>query len=65
MIPQEKKEGVSHNGRAYQRNYEWTDEQCKVFYDDILKTHDRNVAGDTTEHFFGSITFFQDETPFG
>lgn len=72
MIPQEKKllDVLSNNDVTffippYQRNYEWTDEQCKVFYDDILKTHDRNVAGDTTEHFFGSITFFQDETPFG
>ena len=38
----------------YQRNYEWEEEQCKVFYEDIMKTHDRNVAGKHTEHFFGS-----------
>jgi len=49
----------------YQRNYEWTDEQCEVFFDDIVKTHDRNVQGHASEHFFGSITFFQTETAFG
>ena len=49
----------------YQRNYEWEEEQCKVFYEDIMKTHDRNVAGKHTEHFFGSVTFVQNESAFG
>jgi len=49
----------------YQRNYEWTDEQCKVFLNDIIKTADSNARGITAEHFFGSITYFQTESPFG
>ena len=49
----------------YQRNYEWTDEQCKVFLDDILKTYRANSNGARTEHFFGTVTYFQTDTPFG
>ena len=49
----------------YQRNYEWTEEQCDVFYRDVVKTCYRNKKGYNTEHFFGSITFFETETPFG
>lgn len=49
----------------YQRNYEWTDAQCKVFFEDVKKTCDNNMNGIEDEHFFGSITFFQDETNFG
>lgn len=49
----------------YQRNYEWTDDQCKVFLEDILKTYKANSLGGRTEHFFGSVTYFQTETAFG
>lgn len=49
----------------YQRNYEWTEEQCEIFFNDIVKTHDQNINGHVSEHFFGSITYFQTETPFG
>ena len=48
----------------YQRNYEWTNEQCSVFFNDIVKTHNENTAGRLTEHFFGTITYFQVETTF-
>ena len=49
----------------YQRNYEWTDEQCSVFLEDIIKTYELNNAGKATQHFFGSITYFQTEAVFG
>ena len=45
----------------YQRNYEWTSEQCKVFLDDVIKTCNQNMNGETTEHFFGAITYFKNE----
>ena len=72
MIPQEKKllDLLSNNDVTffippYQRNYEWTDEQCTVFLDDVIKTCSSNLQGVNEEHFFGSITFFQSETAFG
>lgn len=49
----------------YQRNYEWTTEQCEAFFDDVVKTYEKNSHGHRTEHFFGSITYFQTERPFG
>lgn len=49
----------------YQRNYEWSDEQCTVFLEDVIKTYEQNDSGKTAEHFFGSITFFQTEAAFG
>lgn len=49
----------------YQRNYEWTDDQCKVFLDDVIKTYQINMEGKSSEHFFGSITFFETEAAFG
>lgn len=49
----------------YQRNYEWTEDQCRVFFDDVVKTAEKNSAGENTEHFFGSITYVKDDTPFG
>lgn len=72
MIPQENKllSLLSNNDVTffippYQRNYEWTEEQCKVFLDDVLKTFESNSKGEKEEHFFGSITFFQTEAAFG
>lgn len=46
----------------YQRNYEWTKEQCEVFLGDVLKTTEHNIHGSKTEHFFGSVTYFEDES---
>ena len=72
MIPQESRllQLLSNNDVTffippYQRNYEWTDEQCQVLLEDIKKTYDLNMIGKTAEHFFGTVTYFQDETPFG
>lgn len=72
MIPNESKllDMLSNNDVTffippYQRNYEWTEEQCKVFLEDVKKTCERNMAGTNTEHFFGTITFFQSEAVFG
>lgn len=72
MIPQENKllHMLSNNDVTffippYQRNYEWTDEQCAVFLNDVIKTYDSNSSGKNTEHFFGTITYFQTEAAFG
>ena len=72
MIPQETKilHMLSNNDVTffippYQRNYEWTDDQCSVFLEDVVKTYEANDAGGNSEHFFGSITFFQTEAAFG
>lgn len=72
MIPQEQKllSMLSNNDVTffippYQRNYEWNEEQCKVFLDDVVKTYESNIKGLKAEHFFGSITFFQTEAAFG
>lgn len=72
MIPQEQKllSMLSNNDVTffippYQRNYEWSEDQCKVFLDDVVKTYDSNKGGTKAEHFFGSITFFQTEAAFG
>ena len=45
----------------YQRNYEWTQEQCQVFFDDVVRTYEANVAGAETKHFFGFVTFICSE----
>ena len=72
MIPQEIKllKMLSNNDVTffippYQRNYEWTDDQCAVFFEDVVKTYKANHSGKNTEHFFGSITYFQTEAVFG
>lgn len=72
MIPQETKllSMLSNNDVTffippYQRNYEWSDEQCKIFLEDIIKTYHGNEGGKNAEHFFGTITFFQTEAAFG
>ena len=49
----------------YQRNYEWDREHCEAFLNDVMKTAQSNLSGEYTEHFFGSVTFFQDEAAFG
>lgn len=45
----------------YQRNYEWTKEQCEIFFKDINKTYEANLKGNHTEHFIGTITFFAEK----
>lgn len=49
----------------YQRNYEWDEEQCEVFMNDVKRTAKANAGGERTEHFFGSVTYFKAETAFG
>ena len=49
----------------YQRNYEWTSEQCQVFLDDVKKTYMLNKQGKEVQHFFGTVTYFASETHFG
>ena len=49
----------------YQRNYEWDKEHCEVLFDDIMNTVKDNLSGINTEHFFGSVTYFQETTAFG
>lgn len=49
----------------YQRNYEWTEEQCAIFLEDIIGTAKQNYVGGKTEHFFGTITYFQEQSIFG
>ena len=49
----------------YQRNYEWDREQCEAFFNDVVKTAQVNRNGGNTQHFFGSVTYFEDEPVFG
>lgn len=49
----------------YQRNYEWTKDQCEVFLEDVIKTYEANFNNIRSEHFFGTITYFQTESVFG
>lgn len=72
MIPSEQKllKMLSSNDVTffippYQRNYEWSNEQCEVFLEDVKKTYAANKQGKKVEHFFGTVTYFSDETPFG
>lgn len=44
----------------YQRNYEWSESQCKAFFDDVLQLTAKNSDGKEEEHFFGSIVYFYD-----
>lgn len=49
----------------YQRNYEWSETQCEIFFDDIIKVTELNLTGTQAEHFFGTIVYVQDEHVFG
>ncbi len=49
----------------YQRNYEWTRDQCSVFLDDIIKTAINNQNGVDSEHFFGTLTYYEEKHVFG
>ena len=46
----------------YQRNYEWDREQCDVFLKDVIKTANTNSSGGDARHFFGSVTYFEDNS---
>ena len=37
---------------VYQRNYEWSDEQCKKLFADIIDAHNKDKS-----HFCGSIVY--------
>lgn len=72
MIPQENKllNLLSNNDVTffippYQRNYEWDEDQCKIFFEDIKKTAAANSTEKIVEHFFGTVTYFQTDAIFG
>ncbi len=44
---------------VYQRNYEWTETQCKQLFYDILKV--ANAKEDSASHFIGSIVYLHDD----
>ena len=48
----------------FQRNYEWTNEQCEIFWNDVVSTADSNMAGKKVQHFFGTITYYKGEYVF-
>lgn len=49
----------------YQRNYEWTNEQCSVFLEDVIHTAERGVKEGKSGHFFGSIVYTVANSIFG
>lgn len=49
----------------YQRNYEWSTENCKVLLSDVKKVTKANLLNVKTEHFFGSIVYVVEEVGFG
>ena len=44
---------------VYQRNYEWTEVQCKQLFYDILDV--ANAKDDSASHFIGSIVYLHDD----
>lgn len=49
----------------YQRNYEWSEGTCQVFFNDVKRVADSNTSGTYAEHFFGSIVYVIEEAGFG
>lgn len=49
----------------FQRNYEWTVEQCEIFWKDVQQTAEKNSSGNHSEHFFGTITYYQTSPIYG
>ncbi|GAA3665247.1 DUF262 and DUF1524 domain-containing protein [Arthrobacter ginkgonis] len=49
----------------YQRNYEWSTDNCKVLFSDVSKVSEANLSDVKTEHFFGSIVYVAEEAGFG
>ncbi len=52
----------------YQRNYEWMEEQCSIFFNDLVKNYYANKSINNrdlyTQHFLGTIIYFQEESSF-
>lgn len=49
----------------YQRNYEWSTDNCSVLLSDVRKVAEANLSDVKTEHFFGSIVYVVEEVGFG
>lgn len=49
----------------YQRNYEWSTDNCKVLLADVEKVTRSNLENVRTEHFFGSIVYVVEDSGFG
>ncbi len=49
----------------YQRNYEWSIDNCKVFFGDVRRVADQNTSRVESEHFFGSIVYVVESSGFG
>lgn len=50
----------------YQRNYEWSEATCQVFFNDVKRVAKANATpGQYAEHFFGSIVYVIEEAGFG
>lgn len=65
LLPMLSNKDVTFFIPPYQRNYEWTEYQCEVFFNDILSVTELNLSGKQAEHFFGTIVYVQDEHVFG
>lgn len=49
----------------YQRNYEWDDSQCDVFFKDVTRVAIQNASGVRAEHFIGMLVYVQERVSFG
>ncbi len=49
----------------YQRNYEWDDSQCDVFFKDVARVAKQNASGVRAEHFIGMLVYVQEKVSFG
>lgn len=65
LLPMLSNKDVTFFIPPYQRNYEWTEYQCEVFFDDIVRVTKLNLSGTQAEHFFGTIVYVQDDHIFG
>lgn len=49
----------------YQRNYEWSESTCQVFFNDVCRVAKSNSEKSYAEHFFGSIVYVIEDAGFG
>ena len=49
----------------YQRNYEWAESTCQVFFNDVARVAKSNSENIYAEHFFGSIVYVIEDAGFG
>lgn len=50
----------------FQRNYEWSYEQCETFWNDIMRLSKKNASESESDHFFGAVTYYRKQsTAFG